>query len=188
MENLTASCCAKLLNVLAVGSPGHPSPDPAERTPSSCGEESMRPFLAGLFLVLGMYGLASPCPAEGAGELEAWWVDPLRQLLIGDTPSTMASEGSLHAARGEVEAIQLAVRCKRACRVAVQAPPGPRPGRRSRRGADLHGLRAGRGRLPRRADPAPGSLRVMSLRIPVPRADAGGLPRPCGSQGKKGRE
>jgi hypothetical protein len=48
-------------------------------------------------------------PAE-AFPMKAWWVDSLAQLLESSAPADTRIEGRIDVARGEVEAIQLAVR------------------------------------------------------------------------------
>ncbi|NLX56111.1 MAG: DUF4091 domain-containing protein [Planctomycetaceae bacterium] len=69
------------------------------------------------------------CTVHAGGNevpVQAWWVDSLQQVLVGDTPPASPMTGALHAARGEYEAIQVAVRSSTACRVTLQAPPlGP---------------------------------------------------------------
>ncbi|MHB8864107.1 MAG: glycoside hydrolase domain-containing protein [Pirellulaceae bacterium] len=55
--------------------------------------------------------------------LEAWWVDSLQQVLVEDLAPASAMPGELHAARGEYEAIQVAVRGPASCRVTLKAPP-----------------------------------------------------------------
>jgi hypothetical protein len=48
--------------------------------------------------------------------LQAWWVDSLQQVLVDDPAPASPVPGELHAARGEYEAIQVAVRSPVACR------------------------------------------------------------------------
>jgi len=55
--------------------------------------------------------------------LETWWAHPLTQLLVEDTPPAAPMLGRIDAARGEVEAIQLAVRCAAAGTVTAAAGP-----------------------------------------------------------------
>lgn len=55
--------------------------------------------------------------------LQAWWVDSLHQTLVGDGPAESLAPGELRAARGECEAIQVAVRSDRPQRVTIVAPP-----------------------------------------------------------------
>lgn len=58
--------------------------------------------------------------------VQAWWADSLQKVLVGDVPPASPVTGALHAARGEYEAIQVAVRSSTACRVTLKAPPlGP---------------------------------------------------------------
>lgn len=54
---------------------------------------------------------------------QAWWVDALQQVLVGDQPAATLLPGELHAARGEYEAIQVAVRSPLARRVTLRAQP-----------------------------------------------------------------
>ena len=59
-------------------------------------------------------------PAAGAEPpVHAWWVDSLKQLLTTDPAGTGEVEGCIHAAWGEVESIQLALRADRGLRVRV---------------------------------------------------------------------
>ncbi len=62
-------------------------------------------------------------PGDGHAKVQAWWVDSLDKVLISDTAAKTAIAGRMDAARGEVEAIQLAVRCVSDCRVVVQVAP-----------------------------------------------------------------
>ena len=54
---------------------------------------------------------------------QAWWVDSLQQVLVEDVVPESPVPGQLHAARGEFEAIQVAVRSRTACRVRLKAEP-----------------------------------------------------------------
>ena len=62
---------------------------------------------------------------------QAWCVNSLRQVLVSDLPPVSAVPGRIDAARGEVEAIQVAVRSRTACRLTLEAGdfspemPGP---------------------------------------------------------------
>ena len=64
---------------------------------------------------------------SGAGEaqapFQAWWVDSLQQVLVEDVVPESPWPGQLHAARGEFEAIQVAVRSRTARRVRLTAEP-----------------------------------------------------------------
>ena len=76
-------------------------------------------------------GLAilSICPAAQehrpgeAAPVDRWWVDSLSQLSRDAPAGKHRIEGRLDAARGEVEAIQLAVRARAGTRVEVSAEP-----------------------------------------------------------------
>lgn len=59
---------------------------------------------------------------EPAAPLHAWWVDSLQQTLIDALPPEAETRGELHAARGEYESIQLAVRSASPRQVTVKAP------------------------------------------------------------------
>ena len=72
-------------------------------------------------LLLALSTVSSPCRAESP--LEAWWVDSLQQVLVEDRAPEAPLPGHLHAARGEFEAIQVAVRSKTACQVRLRARP-----------------------------------------------------------------
>ncbi len=64
--------------------------------------------------------------SETRAPLQAWWVDSLQQVLVEEQAPASPRPGELHAARGEYEAIQVAVRSPAACRVTLKAPPfGP---------------------------------------------------------------
>jgi hypothetical protein len=65
---------------------------------------------------------ASLLAGEMAVNHEAWWVDSLQQVLVDDLAPATPVPGELHAARGEYEAIQVAVRSPAAGRVTVTAP------------------------------------------------------------------
>jgi len=65
--------------------------------------------------------LAFMIPPGNEEQVEAWWVDSLTQLLMEHTPAPTRCEGRIDAARGEVEAIQLALRSKAPCRVRIHA-------------------------------------------------------------------
>jgi hypothetical protein len=53
--------------------------------------------------------------------LYAWFVPSLKQTLVTDRAPTSAPPGRIDAARGEVEAIQVAVRSRKACHVKLEA-------------------------------------------------------------------
>jgi hypothetical protein len=79
----------------------------------------MSNVIAILLLVSGMESVAS----EAQTPFQAWWVDSLQQVLVEDVVPESPSAGQLHAARGEFEAIQVAVRSPTACRVRLKAEP-----------------------------------------------------------------
>ncbi len=66
---------------------------------------------------------ASLSAQEAQKPLQVWWVDSLQQVLLDDEAPVSISPGQLHAARGEREAIQLAVRSSEPCQVSIQASP-----------------------------------------------------------------
>ncbi|MBM4088019.1 MAG: DUF4091 domain-containing protein [Planctomycetes bacterium] len=72
--------------------------------------------------VLLCAGSALPA-GEPAARVQAWWVDSLRQVLVDESMPASSTAGELHAARGECEAIQIAVRSPEACQVRLHAPP-----------------------------------------------------------------
>jgi glycosyl hydrolase family 123 len=66
--------------------------------------------------------------AGGQGEsskdrpgFEAWYVESLQQVLVTDQAPVPLPSGRIDAARGEVEAIQVAVRSRQACRITLTA-------------------------------------------------------------------
>ena len=74
-----------------------------------------------LALIVGMR--TAPLAADDvAASHQAWWVDSLQQVLTNDQAPTSPVPGELHAARGEYEAIQVAVRSPAACRVTLTTP------------------------------------------------------------------
>jgi hypothetical protein len=60
---------------------------------------------------------------EAQTPFQAWWVDSLQQVLVEDVVPESPLPGQLHAARGEFEAIQVAVRSRTARRVRLMAQP-----------------------------------------------------------------
>ena len=77
------------------------------------------------FTVAFRTGQASPRDApETTPRLEAWWTDGLTQVLTDAMPPDgISPEGRIHAARGEWEAIQLALRASEAMTVCLEARP-----------------------------------------------------------------
>jgi len=64
---------------------------------------------------------------ENAMNLRAWWVDSLDKLLVTAEKPNASDVGRIESARGEREAIQIAVRSSTDCRVTVTARPfGPK--------------------------------------------------------------
>jgi len=79
-----------------------------------------------LAALLGWASSTALPAGEATAPFEAWWVDSLKQILVDEPAPAPPAPGELHAARGEYEAIQLAVRSPAARRVTVTAPPfGP---------------------------------------------------------------
>lgn len=66
---------------------------------------------------------AEPGAGEARMPFQAWWVDSLQQVLVEETAPRLPPPGELHAARGEFEAIQVAVRSSTARRVSLAAEP-----------------------------------------------------------------
>ena len=60
-------------------------------------------------------------PKEEEPIFQAWCVDSLRQVLVTDSSPISILPGRIDAARGEVEAIQVAVRSRTACRPTLEA-------------------------------------------------------------------
>ena len=56
-------------------------------------------------------------------QMEIWWADPLTQLLKDHQKEGTQIPGIIHAARGDVEGIQLAIRSKTPVHVKVRAKP-----------------------------------------------------------------
>jgi hypothetical protein len=79
----------------------------------------MSNLIAFLLLVSGMESAAG----EARTPFQAWWVDSLQQVLVEDEVPQSRLPGQLHAARGEFEAIQVAVRSRTARRVRLKAEP-----------------------------------------------------------------
>ncbi len=68
--------------------------------------------------------LCTHLSAQEPGQpLQAWWVDSLDQVLLDREAPAVPRPGELHAARGEWESIQLAVRSEAPGRVEMQASP-----------------------------------------------------------------
>ena len=76
-----------------------------------------------LFLFLFQTGWSQEKQTPGEKSLRAWWVSPVRQVLTSTLPEGTRVEGVIEAARGEVEAIQLAVRSEVPLRVTLRARP-----------------------------------------------------------------
>ena len=74
----------------------------------------MRPIVCG-FRVAGWRASLAP--------VQAWWVDSLPQVLVEELIPESPVAGQLHAARGEFEAIQIAVRSPDGGHVRLKAPP-----------------------------------------------------------------
>ncbi len=78
----------------------------------------IRSSLAAVFLLAVNTTLSAN---ETRVPLQAWWVDSLQQVLVEDLVPPTPMPGELRAARGEYEAIQVAVRSPTACRVTLRA-------------------------------------------------------------------
>lgn len=61
--------------------------------------------------------------ADAQSPLQVWWVDCLEQVLVDQAAPPVSIQGHIHAARGEVEAIQVAVRSPSACRATLKVEP-----------------------------------------------------------------
>ncbi len=93
------------------------------------GRQTPEVLLAMRVAVIGVV-LGAASMTAWAGEppasLQAWWVDSLQKVLVSDKTPAASSPGVLRAARGENEAIQLAVRSPAARRVTLKVEPfGP---------------------------------------------------------------
>ncbi len=75
-------------------------------------------LLSLLFLAGTGWGQENSGPAKRG--LQAWWVSPARQVLLSTLPEGTRVKGVIEAARGEVEAIQLALRSEAPCRVTLE--------------------------------------------------------------------
>ncbi len=78
----------------------------------------MLPFL--LVAGCGLVREEEPFPVKG---LRTWWAGPVRQVLLTTLPEGTRREGLIEAARGETEAIQLALRSDTPLRVTAEAGP-----------------------------------------------------------------
>jgi len=65
----------------------------------------------------------SRTPLAEDPQMEIWWTDPLTQLLKDHQKEGTQIPGIIHAARGEAEGIQLAIRSKTPVHVKVWAKP-----------------------------------------------------------------
>jgi hypothetical protein len=74
-----------------------------------------------LFMVLAFVAGVEGEPKEERPVFQAWYVDSLKQVLVTDPAPVSALPGRIDAARGEVEAIQVAVRSRTACRLTLEA-------------------------------------------------------------------
>jgi len=77
-------------------------------------------MMYGTMVVLALMLGPGAGPGDGHAKVQAWWVDSLDKVLVSDRAATTSTAGRMDAARGEVEAIQVAVRCASDCRVVVQ--------------------------------------------------------------------
>jgi hypothetical protein len=66
---------------------------------------------------------ADAAPTIDPPAIDAWYVDCLRQVLVSDQAPASPAAGRIDAARGEVEAIQVAVRSRDHCQVTLRAEP-----------------------------------------------------------------
>ncbi|MBN1853050.1 MAG: DUF4091 domain-containing protein [Pirellulales bacterium] len=76
--------------------------------------------LVAILIFMAGVEMDSPTPQS---LVQAWWVDSLKQVRVDETMPNPPREGRIDAARGEVEAIQVAVRSADPCRVTVEAAP-----------------------------------------------------------------
>ena len=79
-----------------------------------------------LLLAAGASALAQAPSHEGKEGLQVWWVPPVSQVLVDSLPGDSAMEGGIEAARGETEALQLALRSGTPLKVTLRTKPfGP---------------------------------------------------------------
>lgn len=78
-------------------------------------------MISTMIVVLAFVTGAENAPNGEPPVFQAWYVDSLKQVLVTDEPPVSIPAGRIDAARGEVEAIQIAVRSRTACRVTLQA-------------------------------------------------------------------
>jgi hypothetical protein len=79
-----------------------------------------------MFHLVTLFAVLSAVESTGGdtpSPFQAWWADSLQQVLASDSAPREPVAGQLHAARGEVEAIQIAVRGPRARGVALTVEP-----------------------------------------------------------------
>ena len=78
-------------------------------------------MILSLIAVLALVSGAENVQKDDRALFEAWWVDSLKQVLVTDRFPDSVLPGRIDAARGEVEAIQIAVRSRTPCRVTLEA-------------------------------------------------------------------
>ncbi len=81
------------------------------------------PWLLAVFLLPAGFVPGQGKSSSPKAGLQAWWVSPVRQVLTSSLPGGSQGEGRIEAARGEVEAIQLALRSEVPLRVTLRARP-----------------------------------------------------------------
>ena len=74
-----------------------------------------------MVIVLALVSGTEAEPKEEQPVFQAWYVDSLTQVLVTDLAPVSVLPGRIDAARGEVEAIQVAVRSRAACRLTLEA-------------------------------------------------------------------
>ncbi len=88
-------------------------------------ERSREMLSRALTILLGFSWVLPGGPIGKEPVLRAWWVDSLRNLLVTDIPEATERPGIILCARGETEAIQLAVRSNFKGEVSLEMDPFP---------------------------------------------------------------
>ena len=78
-------------------------------------------MISNMIVVLAFVSAVQSEPNEDQPIFQAWCVNSLRQVLVEAPAPASAWPGRIDAARGEVEAIQVAVRSRTNCRVTLEA-------------------------------------------------------------------
>ena len=79
--------------------------------------------MSNVFAILLLVSVAGSGDGNTQTPFQAWCVDSLRQVLVEDVAPESPLPPQLHAARGEFEAIQVAVRSRTARHVRLKAAP-----------------------------------------------------------------